>query len=215
MNDRKFDITELQWISLLTGSMIGMGITTLPREMAETTGRDGWISSLAATIVVVVYATICLYYARMFPTKTLAESLQLVLGKWLGGLVVVFFAIYTFVVGAIVIRSFLEIIHVYFDVTAPAWLKSILPLIVIVYMARCGMAPVARMAEIVFMLGVPFLIIILSPIIQCDINHILPIFDEGVATPLLAVHEAAFAFLGVETIILIFYPYLREKENCF
>lgn len=215
MNEKKSDITELQWISLLTGAMIGMGITTLPRELAEATGRDGWVSMLAATIIVIIYASICLFYARMFPTKTLAESLQLVLGKWLGGLVVVVFALYTFVVSAIVIRAFLEIIHVYFDVTAPAWLKTFLPLIVIIYMARCGLASVARMAEIVFMLGFPFLVIVFSPIIRCNPNHMLPIFEEGIAKPFLAVQEAAFAFFGVETIILVFYPYLGKKKTAF
>ncbi len=213
MNEKKFDITELQWISLIVGAMVGIGITTLPRELAEEAGRDGWITLLVSTIIVLIYAKICIYYAKLFPEMTLAESVQLVLGKWLGGLVVILYSIYTFSLGAIVLRSFMEIIHVYFAITSPAWFKMIVPLIIIIYMSRCGMATLSRMAEIVFMITIPAIFLLAAPVRQGNLMHMLPVFEQGIAQPFLALPVAIFAFLGVETVILVFYPYLEKKET--
>ena len=212
-SERKFDITELQWIALFVGLLVGVGITTLPRELVDEAGRDGWITILAGTVLALIYAKICLYYAKRFPEMTLAESIQLVLGKWIGRLVIVVYALYTLVLTGIVIRTFLEIIHIYFEVSAPTWSKGLIPLIVIVYMSRCGMATLARMAEIILMLTIPFFILMTFSFSEGDLVHILPIFEEGVRAPFMAVPVVSFAFLGIETIILVFYPYLEKKST--
>ncbi|OWZ83700.1 GerAB/ArcD/ProY family transporter [Natranaerobius trueperi] len=208
----KRDISEFQWITLLLGMTVGVGVTTLPREVATEAGRDGWITILIATFCVLIYSYLCLYYARLFPDKTLAESSRKVLGKFLGSVLIIIYSLYAFALSGIVLRIFLEIAYVYLDITYSLIFSLILILPVVVYIARCGLATLSRFSELVLFFTAPLFVLFWVPISITEYLNILPVFEQGVTTPVLAIREPILAFLGIE-IILVFFPYLNKQES--
>ncbi|WP_353893686.1 endospore germination permease [Proteinivorax hydrogeniformans] len=205
-------ITQMQWIAMIVGILVGVAITTLPRELVTETGRDGWITIIAATLLILIYMSICMYYARLFPKMTLAESIKLVLGKWIGTLVMIVFVVYYLAVAGIVVRSSLEVSSVYLDITTPIWVIAITPTLVIAYMVKCGLGTVAKISEVIFMLTVPLIVMLVSPILQGEVIHMLPVFEQGFTEPFLALPTAYFAFSTIELVVLVFYPYLENKD---
>ncbi|SHK14964.1 spore germination protein (amino acid permease) [Anaerobranca californiensis DSM 14826] len=207
-------ITDFQWISLLFCVMVGVGVTTLPRELADGAGRDGWLTIIISTLLVLLYGKVCLYYAKMFPDKTLAQSVSLVLGKLLGAVIIILYAFYTLLLSGLIIRSYLELIYVYLDIQYPYYFSGFLPFFIIVYVARCGLSTLARFTELIFMMTIPFTFLIISPIFRGNIMELLPVFEGEVVNIFTSIPLVSFAFLGLES-ILIFYPYLQRKKDSF
>ncbi|WP_350344098.1 GerAB/ArcD/ProY family transporter [Proteinivorax tanatarense] len=205
-------ISQFEWYSILLGALIGVGITTLPREITATAGRDGWVTVTVATVLVLLYSQICIYYAKMFPDKTLAQSSVLVLGKYLGSALIVLYAIYTFFTAAIVLRMFMELVYVYLQITVPLLFAMFINMVVIVYLSRCGLSTVARFTIVVLYATAPLFFLFFQPIMFREYVNLLPVFEKGIAPSLLATQEAVLAFLGVE-LILIFYPYINNKNS--
>ncbi|SES94945.1 GerAB/ArcD/ProY family transporter [Anaerobranca gottschalkii] len=205
-------ITDFQWISFLFCVMVGVGVTTLPRELVDEVGRDGWITIILGTLLVLFYGKICLHYAQMFPEKTLAQSVPLVIGKVLGAVIIIIYTLYTLILSGLIIRSYLELIYIYLDIQYPYYLSGFLPFFIIVYVARCGLSTLARFTELIFMLTIPFTFLIISPICRGNIMEILPVFEGEVKNIFISIPVVSFVFLGLES-ILVFYPYLKRKKR--
>lgn len=211
-SEKKFDISEFQWYSLVINAVFGIGVTTLPRELSDVAGRDGWISIIIATLLILCYSYICITYSKMFPTKSLVQSMQTVLGKPLGIIISLAYILYTLIVTGIVVRLFLEIIYVYFDLVYPYYIPIALFIIPVIYMARSGLATLSRMSEIVLVFSFTAIVLFLFPDRTPSWLELLPVFENGYTGVLKAIPDVGFSFLGVE-IILVFYPYIEKKKS--
>ncbi|WP_353893702.1 endospore germination permease [Proteinivorax hydrogeniformans] len=208
----KRKISQFEWYAILIGAMVGVGVTTLPREVTAEAGRDGWISITIAALVVLIYSQICIYYAKMFPDKTLAQSSVLVLGKYLGSAVIILYALYTFITAAAVLRMFMELVYIYIQITVPLILILFINLAIIVYLSRCGLGTLSRFTIVIMFATGPLFFLFFQPAFAGEYVNLLPVLEWGVMPPLIATQEAVLAFLGIE-LILIFYPYINNKKS--
>ncbi|WP_331445946.1 endospore germination permease [Natranaerobius thermophilus] len=208
----KKDISQFQWITIILGMTIGIGTTTLPRGIATEAGRDGWFSILLSTLIVIIYANICLYFSRLFPDKTLAQSSIIILGKFWGTILIVIYSLYALTLSGLVLRFFMNIAYVYLDIQYPMVFHFIIILSVIIYIARNGLSTLSRLSELVLFYTLPLFILFLIPVSLDKHINLLPVFEGGIVEPVKAIQEPLLAFLGIE-IILVFYPYLNKKED--
>ena len=83
MEAKKYGLSDFQLFSVLICAMLGSGIITLPRAVADIAGRDGWLSVLLAGAGTWVMAILIWLLCRSFP-KPLPEFSIAILGKPLG-----------------------------------------------------------------------------------------------------------------------------------
>ncbi|NOU88705.1 GerAB/ArcD/ProY family transporter [Paenibacillus sp. LMG 31460] len=205
------EITTTQYIFLIHGTQIGVGMLQLPRILAETAGTDGWISILISWIISTIVGLIVIQIMKINPEKSFPELLKHYFGKWLGIVLTITFILF-FTVTAIteLLRSMLFI---------KAWLLPgtsdyiILASYVIPgYMiARGGIRIIGRYAELAFFLTLVIPLLYLIQLKDGDWHYLLPFFKEGIEPILEATLTTSYQFFGSEIAFLL-YPMLQRKQ---
>ncbi|WP_051870503.1 GerAB/ArcD/ProY family transporter [Brevibacillus laterosporus] len=73
------NISLMQYIFIIHGTQVGIGILTLPRELTEIAGTDGWISILFGGVCSVLTSILITSIMKKHPDKTLYELLPTIL----------------------------------------------------------------------------------------------------------------------------------------
>ncbi len=212
MAANKFELTDYQWFAVIVCAVLGAGITILPRTVAISAGRDGWLSIILAGAGACLFALLLWLLCRKFPTKTLPEISVAVLGRLLGTAVSVLYILYAFVLAGAIMRVFVEIIDTWVLVWTPDYVFYLLLLGVTVYVARMGATTLARLMEIITLLTVVVFLIWLTPLGEFNSLHLLPVGAEGVVAIAEGALEAFFSFLGFEA-LLVFYPLIANQQK--
>ncbi|PEQ66070.1 GerAB/ArcD/ProY family transporter [Bacillus cereus] len=207
-------ISYRQYIFLIFGAQVGVGVLNLPRVLAEKAGVDGWISIIFGGIVAITANLIILQIMKKRPNETLLEILNGYFGKWggqIGGFLI--FLYFLFLSFVIIQRSLLFI---------RIWLIpginefTLMCLIALpIYIISCkGFLVISRYAELCFFLTVGILFFyILALKESCHWYHLLPIFKD-INQTLSAIPSTIMSFLGFE-ITFFLHPFLQKKQLAF
>lgn len=213
-NANKYGLSDFQLYALLVCTILGAGITTLPRITAQYAGRDAWISILLGGFI--VWLITCLIYLLCirFPRKTLPEFSVQVLGKPIGILISTGYIIYALFLGSSAFRIYIELVKTWIMIWTPNWVFIVVFLSVVVYTARMGAITLGKLMELVLYLTLPAFLLFLPQLSEFDKLELLPIGNTGLPAIMAAVPEAGFAYLGFE-ILLIFFPLMANRKNVF
>lgn len=209
-----FKITDSQLFTLMIGVLVGVGVTSLPREVAQIAERDGWIAIIVSIILGLLYLYICICYSKLFPNMSLAESAQVVLGKPLGILVTIMYSLYTFLIAGFIVRLFLESNYVYFDLYYSLAVPMTIITVALIYIGRCGLATLSRVSEIVFVFSFLFVVLFFFPERKPELINLRPVFQNGPMPMVESIPATLLSLLGLE-VILVFYPFLENKKTAF
>ncbi|MTI96206.1 MAG: hypothetical protein FH749_12105 [Firmicutes bacterium] len=209
---KKYGLSDFQWASVLICTILGAGITTLPRTIAETAGRDGWISILIAGAATWAMAAFVWLLCRKFPTKTLPEFSVLILGRPLGALVSVMYAIYAIGISGVALRIFTELATTWTLIWTPQPVFLLANLVPVVYISRMGAVTLGRLMELVVYMTGTVIFVYLVPLAEFDILNLRPVGAEGLPAILSAIPDASFAFLGFE-VLLVFFPFIINRDR--
>ncbi|NEW09062.1 endospore germination permease [Paenibacillus sp. SYP-B3998] len=205
------EITTMQYIFLIHGTQLGVGMLQLPRILAEMAGTDGWISILNSWIISTIVGLIVIQIMKKNPERTLPELLKHYFGKWASTVLTISFILFfTLTAIAELLRSILFV---------KVWLLPETPDYIILasfaipgYMITCGgIRIIGRYAELAFFLtlGIPLLYLI--PLKDGNWHYLLPLFKEGIEPVLLATLNTSYSFFGSEIAFLL-YPMLQRKQ---
>lgn len=212
MGAKKYGLSDFQWFSVLICTILGSGIITLPRTVADAAGRDGWISIIIAGAVTWILAILVWLLCKKFPTKTLPEFSITILGKPLGILVSLFYVIYAISIGGIVLRIYVELTKTWLLIWTPGWVFLLGILFPTVYIARMGAMTLGRLMEIVTLLTIIVISIWLVPMGEFNILNLRPVAVEGISAIAKGAQEAIFSFLGFE-VMLVFFPLVINRKK--
>lgn len=211
---RIYGITDSQLFALLITTIVGAGITTLPRTTAQHAGRDGWLSIIIGGFAVWLISGLIYLLCRRFPNKTLPEFSMLILGKPLGILVTSLYIIYTFFLGGNALRIFVELGKTWNMLWTPYWAFYLAMMVVVVYTTRMGASTLARLSELIVLITIPAVLLFFLPLPEFQILNITPVGGEGLMAILRGVPEAGFAYLGFEVLVM-FFPLVINRERVF
>lgn len=211
---KSYGLSEFQLLAVITGTIIGAGITILPRTAAESAGRDGWMSIGIAGVLVWISAGVVYLLCRRFPSRTLPEFSVLILGRSLGTLVSVIYALFVLVIGGTALRIFVDLINTWVFIWQPTWVLPLVMLIPIIYITRLGGQSLGRLMELVLYLTIFGFILFSLSLREFNILNIRPVGAEGMAAILGGVPEASFAFLGFD-VLLVFFPLVANRQRIF
>lgn len=198
---KKAIITSHQLMTITTAFVCGASTLIISSSVTALAGQDAWISTVVATLFGLVIVWINTYLGGLYPNKTYVDIIQILFGKWIGGLVVASF-IYVCIVGG---SQFVWYIGDFFTTQympqTPPYVIIALFVIAIVVALHYGIEAIARISEIFFYgIIVMFVLSMLLVAPNIEIDYVLPIFEKGFV-PIL---KGSFPLLAFSVFPLIF-----------
>lgn len=208
----KNQITFMQYIFLIHGVQVGVGLLTLPRELAEKAGTDGWIALILGWLFSTLGSLIIIQVMKKYPNGTIIDLLTHFFGKWVGKIAAFIFVLYFAFLGSIVFVR--EGLFIQFWVLPQTNLFILLLLLSIpsYLIVRNNITILGRYAELVFFMTTWVLFFYSTPLKEAHWLHLLPFIKEGWEPILAAAKTTTFSFLGFE-IAFFLYPFLQKKQK--
>lgn len=194
-------ISGYQALILVLAGALGDIFVVITAPAIQYSGRDGWLSILLAHIIATIDGMLLIDLGHRFPQKTFIEYLPVVLGKFIGKLVGLYYVLGFWLMAPIIMRGFLEAIHPFLPFT-PSSVIIILMSVLVIYVLGNGFEVYARTTE--FFIPIIIIIIILCLSLNFpneDFSNILPILENGFM-PVLKSQVVMFPF-AVETVLFM------------
>lgn len=205
-------ITFMQYIFLIHGVQLGVGLLTLPRELAEKAGTDGWIALIIGWLFSTLASLIIIQVMKNYPDGTIIDLVTHYFGNWFGKIAAFIFVLYFAFLGSIIFVR--EGLFIQFWVLPQTDLFILLFLLSIpsYLIVRNNITILGRYAELVFFMTTWMLLFYFSPLKEAHWLHLLPLIKEGWKPILAAAKTTTFSFLGFE-IAFFLYPFLQKKQK--
>ncbi len=210
---QKEQITDKEAICILIAFIIG---STLIIGIGGEAKNDAWVAGIVGVIMV---APMLLIYSRMislFPGKDLFDILMITLGKVMGRAVAILYILYSFHLGALVLRNFGEFINTVAMPETPMFIPMLSMGLVCVIAARLGIEVVGRTTA--YFLPLIFFILIavqLLAIPQLQLNYLKPVLENDTLS-ILKGGFSTFSFPYAETVLFIgVFGSLKTKKSPF
>lgn len=201
-----------QFILIIVENQIGIGILSLPRNLAESAGTDGWISIILGWIVAILLSLVIIRIMEKNPGCTLFEILTKYFGKWAGNSLVIGWVLLYACITSTIMFTAVHIIKIWINQGTPNYMLMILFVIPIYMVAKQGLRGIGHFAELVFIvtMWMPFLLILTLQDTQW--MNLIPIGKEGISPILSSVKSTLYSFTGFE-VAFFFYPFLKDKKS--
>ncbi|MFE8698352.1 endospore germination permease [Cytobacillus sp. FJAT-53684] len=208
----KSGITQMQYIFLIHGVQVGVGVLQIPRVVAEGAGTDGWISIILGWFLAMLFSLLMVKVMKRYPEGTILELFTHFFGKWIGKVVTILFALYFAAITFLTfIRSLLFLQSLVFP-EIQVYSLIILLSIPSYVIARNNIRILGRYSELIFFMTIWMITLFFLPLKEnAHWLHFLPLFKEGLTPILLTVQSTVFSFVGFE-VVLFLYPFLQKKE---
>lgn len=208
----KNDITSKQFFVFIVTSQIGTGIITLPNQLAEKVGHDGWIATLIGGIICSLLILVQLLLLKRYEDKSIIEINKKLYGKTIGQIFNLFLVIYLFCGSSIILRRMGDIISAEVLRVTPSLIAGFFTMIPSLYLLYYGLTPICRVAnEVFFIIAITILMYIIS-LGNIDFMTLLPIGEIGIMPILKTIDITIYTYIGFELIVFI-YPCIKDKEN--
>lgn len=208
-------ITGSQLWVFIVMTVIGVGVFSLPRQVAEITGPDGWLTTIIGGVIALLDFYILSRLVKRFPEDTVVEIASKTLGKFLGTLMILIFWIYILLITSMTLRIFGEVVKMTLLLQTPIEIILISILLLSLLLARGGIEPIVRFDEIVFPLILITLVFVsLLAVPRSDFSNLLPAFRTEPLKLLQGAYQTTYAYGGYEIILLII-PFIQKPGKAF
>ncbi|MHB1420246.1 MAG: GerAB/ArcD/ProY family transporter [Bacillota bacterium] len=206
-------IGGVQLAMLLTISLIGTRALVMPRDVTMVAGTGGWLSITLAGGLTISFLLLSLYMGFRFPGQSPFDYFPVIWGSLFGKLLNYMFIIFYTVVVGVNLRIFADIVKVTILPATPLEVIIATKLIVVAYLVRHGVAPMARLAEaFVPLIIAPLAVLMLMGIGSLHYEWLLPPLSKGVIPAIKGVFPAYLSFTGYGVAVFLL-PYLRKRKS--
>lgn len=189
-------ISPLQGAILLWFSILPTAILFLPALLARRAQQDAWLSVVLAVALTLPLGLVVYCLAVRFPRNSLFQYSEIVLGKFGGKLLSLFYVLAFIQLNAIILREFSEFLVTAVMPETPLLVFTVTITAVAVYAARNGVEVIARSAEFVMPLMVAFFLIVLVLVTpQMSVRNLFPFLERGIR-PVVSGAMLAWGFTG-------------------
>lgn len=179
----------------------------LPKYSAAKAAQAGWVAPILSTIPFILLILIIDSLLKRHEGQSMSDIINILLGKYLGKLVVVIYLLWTVLLSAMYTRYYVERLTSSIYPSINNNLLIILTLIPIAYMLRSGFTVIARMSEVLLPFIGTMLVMLsffLFPIIRSD--NVLPVYYNDIV-PII---KASFAPTAILAYLFLFF-FLSDK----
>ncbi|MCC3357013.1 GerAB/ArcD/ProY family transporter [Bacillus sp. REN16] len=206
------EISFVQFILLIHGVQMGVGVLTLPRDLAEKAGTDGWISLIIGWFISVTSSLIIIQIMKRHPNGTILDLLTFYFGKWIGKIGGFIFVLYFSILAFVTFTREAVFIQAWILPRTKLYMLILLLAIPTYLLARNNVQILGRYSVVVFFMTLWTIILYLIPLKDARWLYLLPILKEGWYPVISAVKTTIFTFVGFE-IAFFLYPFLQNKKS--
>lgn len=213
-NQDHFRILPMEMSITLISVILGVGILTIPRTLAEELhSPDGWFSVIIGGLVTMFLLYLYVQLQKRFPGQDLLQFISAGrIGKWIAACLAFSFIIfYTFLLGYVA-RILSLVIKMFLLDQTPSEIIVALTLLLSSYAVSKGIQGIVHL-NLMFL---PIIVAVLLGVLvlnlpEVKLDALLPIFSDGALAPFHGVNETLLSFLGID--ILFFFMAYMSKEN--
>jgi spore germination protein (amino acid permease) len=205
-------ITNKQLVFFIIQAQIGVGILSLPHDVALVSKQDSWISTLIAGVITQMIIFVLWGLCQRFPSLSLYQILPKLLGRILGKFIIFSYSLYFIVTGSLVLARYSDILDKWILPRTPNWITMVIILIICIYIVHEGLTSIARFYVLVSPILILLMVLISYTMKDANFLYIFPIGENGIQTILKGSKEASFSMLGFETFLFI-HPFVQSTEK--
>ncbi|MHC1681997.1 MAG: GerAB/ArcD/ProY family transporter [Clostridiaceae bacterium] len=212
MNDTNNLITSKQLMSFIISAQIGFGVLSLPSDLAQFLGHDGWISLLMSGIIILLISSLLMVLLKRFKDKSIFKINKIAFGKILGSIFNIILIIHLIFLTTVGIRSFSEILSVVILKSTPQIATVISILIPTMYMTSKGLKVICRYTSSLYISYIALILLLLLSKNKFIYTFLLPVNEIGFPTLIKFYYVPFFSFIGYNLAAII-HNNVRDKEN--
>lgn len=205
-------ITRLQFIFLIHGMQVGVGVVEMPSTLAGISGTDGWMAIFFGWVASVLASLVMIQVMKKYPNGTVIQLVRHHFGKWSGTIVTMFYAVYMLMFVYLIFDRMALLIKTWIMQQSYTYMLMLLFVVPAFMIAKGGVRSLGRFAEVVILSTIWMPFILLYVLKDANWIHLLPILKEGWMPIWHSVSSTILSFLGFEG-ALFFYPYLENKKS--
>ncbi|EKN35853.1 spore germination protein, partial [Clostridium botulinum CFSAN001627] len=209
-NKRNNVLSTSQTMVIIAGSMIGIGILSLPANLTKVAHNDGWIGVIIGSLYP-FYMIICsfiIFKDSSYQNINIVEISKIYFGNLLGFIFTLQFLAYIIITAG----NISNMLRVYLVLFLEQYKLAIPILLISVYTASKGIKTLGRINEIIFYASIPLILLTVVALKQGNILNIKPILGTPISSILKASIEPVYSFVGIEIIFLIV-PLMKDKTK--
>lgn len=206
-------ISNIQIRALIVSTVMGVGVLSLPSELGNVLGKDGWMAIIIGGLVTIPLLIMINQIFKQNPGKDYFEIGKETLGDIIFTICLLVFLVYSIIFAAFITRNLGELIKSFLLPTTPIEFIIILFILSCSYIASYEIDVIARFGYFIYPMTILFvsLFIILS-LPKADFTNVLPVFQSDISNLPKGVQIAFSSFAGFE-IIFFALPYVEKGEK--
>lgn len=213
--NNEIKISSIQVRGLIVSTVIGVGILTLPFQLADSMENKGWIAIIIAGLLMipVIYMIIKLFEQN--PDKDFFQIGEDTLGVFLFTICKIIFLAYLIVILSAIVRDLGELIKAFLLPTTPLRIIIIAFIVSCSYIASYEVDVIARTGYFTYPIILAFVIVItLISLPNAEYSNLLPITNLDFSKIPKGIQTSFFSLAGFEIIIFAL-PYVEDKKKVY
>ncbi len=208
------EINRFQFFLLVVNFTIGSALLIIPSSVISEAKQDAWISILLTILIGVFLQYVMITLATKYPSKTLIDIIELLLGKIFGKIIGLLYVWFFFHLASLVLRNIIDFIIITLITETPIVVLSIAIGISLFYYIKYGLEVIARSNELYsfgILIAIILTMLLVSPLMEG--KNILPVLENGIK-PILRGTLPIIGFPYAELVVfLMIVPYINNKKN--
>ncbi len=173
-------LTFMQTLIMVSSTMIGAGVLTLPRSAAETDSPSGWIMILLCRVLFLLFSPCFFAFSSTEQRKTIFELNSIATGKFIGFFLNLFISLYFIGIVCFQTRVLGEVVGFFLLKNTPMAVVVIIFLAVAIYHVAGGVYPIAKVYAYIFPVTIIiFLMLLMFSFRLFQLDFIRPVFEGG------------------------------------
>jgi len=211
---KKARISVRQVTVLMFLSLIGDMLLIYPTIITHIAHQDAWISSILSIPLGLIIIYVLLRVHELYPSLTLIEAINKILGPVFGSIVSCWYLFYFFMGTALNAREVGDYLTTQIFADTPLRVLLAMEVSLLVLAALVGIEAFSRVSEILLPVYVfIFCGLILALLPQIQLSNVRPVLENGLAPVAKGmVPGAGMPFAGMSIMLMVF-PFVNKKAH--
>ncbi|NLY45881.1 MAG: endospore germination permease [Tissierella sp.] len=211
MKDPK--ISNIQIRAILVSTIIGIGILSLPNQLATAMDKDGWIPIVLSGLLIIPMIIIINKIFEANPGKDFFMIGNETLGKFFFTIILIIYLTYYIAVCSYISRLLGELIKGFLLPETPIQLIVFLFILSSSYVAVSEINIIARVSYLIYPIVIGFgVLLFLVSLPGSDFTNILPVFQSDLSQLPEGMKVALFSFAGFEVLFFTI-PFVEDNRR--
>lgn len=197
---------------LIHSSQTGVAVLSFQVKIIGGAGHDAWLIVLALGLFMHVIYWMILYILKHSSSGDILSFHKDLLGKFMGGLLNLFIAIYFSTLSLYTLHTYIDILQIWVFDGIASWEFSLLFTVLIFYIVSGGFRILTATAFWGVIIPSFLLLSLIYLLGYIDVSYLFPLLRHNLKDYFNSAKEATSIYLGFET-ILIFYPFIKNWEK--